>query len=143
MIPCLLSAGANVNAQDCCKLTSLHLAASKGCVQCTTQLLKAGANVLMVCHQGYTPIQSAYLAGHIVISRYLESHYQYSSIKLPPNTLAHALSTKDEQHPLSRSTERTIFNLYPLSNQQTSMRPEDSDKPMKEDPLQMPPSRRL
>jgi ankyrin repeat protein len=64
LVPCLLDSGANVNAQNACRLTALHRTAGMGELDVAVNLLNRRANVNQKDFYGITPLLYAAFNGH-------------------------------------------------------------------------------
>ena len=74
MVHYLASKRADVNAKtQLGGYTPLHLAASSGYVECTSALLKYGANIVVTDKYGKTPKQTAIKTSKLLVAKLLRS----------------------------------------------------------------------
>ncbi|CAM9473445.1 unnamed protein product, partial [Hapterophycus canaliculatus] len=67
----LLQAGANPNLRDCYGITPLHLVAVSGCTAGAAELLPAGADTTIRCHNSCTPLHTAVAFNRVDMTKLL------------------------------------------------------------------------
>jgi ankyrin repeat protein len=67
----LLSAGADANCRDSCRMTPLHYASRRGNEGVVMKLLEVGAEVDKICSSGFTALYYASMEGHAGVVKLL------------------------------------------------------------------------